>query len=1055
MQSHDTYATLVLCLLVQWFSAAPSLAQETTSTSLAPQPARLTSLHGYVYEPGGHIAKGARVTLVHWRTRFERVTKTDSELGHFVFDKLPFGDYALDVELPPYKAIRFLTLTPQGEHERLHITLKVAFEERHVVSEPLTLLSSEVTTTTFSQDSLESQPLINGRTLQVIQALAPGIVITESLGTLAQFTAAGQRRFANRLTIDGASADLAIDTTGRGIGQAGSGALPALTTVGSTQTLVPVGAIQEIQVRTTNAAPEHARTPGAQTSIITRAGSDTLRGWGFLDARPNALAASDWFVNAQSIPRRETRAIDFGESLGGPLVRKRAFFFAAAEFLEIDRPVTATTLVPSLRVRELAPVSVRPVLDAFPLPNGPEREAGLAELSHQFPVASRVQATSLRVDVHASNAHQAFLRVHQGVSSGDELSDDASRLPWLSFNHRAATSTRTLTAGLNSSSSTLAHDLRANITEHRGEVVASPASYGGAQPLPATLFLPDGMSEADASISLLLFPDQSGQLMAGRTADGKQRQFQFASTLSYAFGSHALKLGASYIDATASTSPTPIRYTYRFLDVGDFLGGRAWRVVASHRRPAKSRRQTFALFIQDTWQLVTRASLNYGLRFGVRPAPFSTTDLKPTLVEFDALPDIRLRESGTGLWKTRFDNMQAHVSLAALLGRSNGRETGLRAGFSLVYDDLTSPGASAFGRAYPYVWDRMIGPTLFPIPESSLARLSSPTSDDRVLAEYFAIPEDLDAPLTREWQVGLTQTFGRHHVEIGYVGTLGRRLIYWQAYRPLNETFTVQVFSNDARSDYHAMLTQYRHPLARGLQAQVNYTWSHAIDTDSGESLQPYPLTSFFSPESNRGNADFDRRHVLRATLSYRVPSWGPNILREALDDWQIDLVGTAQSGAPISVTTTQLLPFGLATIRPDIVSSESAWVEDPSSPTGARLNPAAFVVPAGGARQGTLGRNTFRGTPLRQLDLALSRSFRFRANGYAPRIEVRIAAFNVLNVPNFGPPDGDLFSVGFGRPTRSYAEALGTGTLTLGGLVPIHQAGGPRAIQLGFRFRF
>ena len=44
-------------------------------------------------------------------------------------------------------------------------------------------------------------------------AVVPGVVVTDSTGTLAQFTAGGQRRFANRLTIDGMSADLAVDLT--------------------------------------------------------------------------------------------------------------------------------------------------------------------------------------------------------------------------------------------------------------------------------------------------------------------------------------------------------------------------------------------------------------------------------------------------------------------------------------------------------------------------------------------------------------------------------------------------------------------------------------------------------------------------------------------------------------------------------------------------------------------------------------------------------------------------------------------------------------------------
>ncbi len=112
--------------------------------------------------------------------------------------------------------------------------------------------------------------------------------MTDSTGTLAQFTAGGQRRFANRMTIDGMSADLAVDLSSPGVGEAGTGALPAFSTTGSTQTLVPLAAIGEIEVRTTNASAEHQRTPGAQTSIVTRAGGDRVNASAFMDYRPNA-----------------------------------------------------------------------------------------------------------------------------------------------------------------------------------------------------------------------------------------------------------------------------------------------------------------------------------------------------------------------------------------------------------------------------------------------------------------------------------------------------------------------------------------------------------------------------------------------------------------------------------------------------------------------------------------------------------------------------------------------------------------------------------------------
>ena len=94
-----------------------------------------------------------------------------------------------------------------------------------------------------------------------------------------------------------------------GLSQAGSATLPAFATTGGTQTLIPMSAIDEIQIRTTNASSEHARSPGAQTAIVTRSGTDRFKG--SLQERyvHEAIAARDWFANAGTAEGREAIGI--------------------------------------------------------------------------------------------------------------------------------------------------------------------------------------------------------------------------------------------------------------------------------------------------------------------------------------------------------------------------------------------------------------------------------------------------------------------------------------------------------------------------------------------------------------------------------------------------------------------------------------------------------------------------------------------------------------------------------------------------------------------------
>jgi len=67
---------------------------------------------------------------------------------------------------------------------------------------------------------------------------------------------------------------------------------------------------------------------------------------------------------------------------------RRVFSFLAWERQRIDRPLAMTMSVPTLALRESASGGARALLNAFPLPNGPERGAGLADFSVEVPATS-------------------------------------------------------------------------------------------------------------------------------------------------------------------------------------------------------------------------------------------------------------------------------------------------------------------------------------------------------------------------------------------------------------------------------------------------------------------------------------------------------------------------------------------------------------------------------------------------------------------------------------------------------------------------------------------
>jgi hypothetical protein len=974
--------------------------------------------------------------------------------GLAIFSTMPPGWYYLTATYPPPGSGRFSDYATTdgwkylGERGSLGY---VIWGRGEYVDVPAPFLTTDPidgvgSGAVFDRRRIESTPLLNGRTLQSLLSLVPGIVITDSVGTLAQFTAAGQRRTANRMSIDGIDADLSVDARGQGIGEAGSGALPAVSTLGGTQTLIPLEAIEDVQVRTSDAPSEHAKTPGAQTIIVTRAGSERFTGAAFADTRTPQLGAADWFSNANGEPARRIGSRNVGTSLGGPLLRRRIFSFGTWEWQQVHRPLFATVPTPSNGVREAASTTARTLLDAFPLPNGQDLGGGLAEYSRLIPAASELSSLSLRLDAHLSAKHRVFARLGHGTSSGDWVND--LQRPFVSFSSTEATATNSGTGGLFSIFSSFTHDLRVNVTSHRGSLVAGAASYGEARRLPLGVL---GPQEAwDVWSRVTLFAGPGGFLINGRSGSSAQEQEQIVDTWAFQKGRHAWRFGFDYRRVTASSTPASDRYTYRFNGIADLLQGRVRQVLLNHIDPARARLSSWSAYAEDTFRLAPRLTVDYGLRYGVEPAPQILTRTQPLLFEFGALPDLTPRADGKAMWNTTWTNVAPRVAGTYQLGAAPGRETNMHAGWGLVFDKLTRPGAVAAGGGYPFIWTRVIPSSVFPVSPDRLT-VAPPTSFSSAdVAQAYVFQTNLRPPRSYEWHVSLDQEIGRaQRLAIGYAGAAGRDLVYWHAYYGSDQTHTVNAYSNDGASSYHALLVEYERRLARGFQARAAYSWSHAIDVDSGETATPNPPPQYISPSSNKASADWDRRHVLHVTASYRLPDPKMSLwLASLASGWQADVVGTLISGAPISVINRRDIGYGTYTFRPDAAPGVPVWQTDPNSPTGRSLNPAAFPVP-GEARQGTLGRNTLRASLLRQVDLTLTRSVPV---GNRVSVRLRVEARNVFNVPNFASPQNDQTIAGFGTPFRTYADALGSGTLTGGGLVPPEQVGGPRAIQLGVR---
>src|ERR1700756_5430139 len=363
------------------------------------------SLTGRVTDPSKATIAEAKVAAVNTGTNF-RYESTTNTAGEYALANLLPGTYRIEVEKSGFKKL----IRPEVI---LHVqdTLAIDFEMAvGSVSDtvtvqagaPLVNTTSATVSAVVDQTFVENMPL-NGRSFQTLILLTPGVVVTATaFDDQGQFSVNGQRADANYFTVDGVSANFGV-TGYPPLVQAAGGALPALTALGGTNSLVSMDAMQEFRVQTSSFAPEFGRTPGGQISILTRSGSNHFHGTAFEYFRNDVLDANDWFSNRDHLPKPAARQNDFGGVFGGPILKDKTFFFFSYEGLRLRQPATQETVVPDTASRQKAPSTMQPYLNAYPVPNGAELGSGTAQFNGSYSNPSSLDAYSIRID-HAINS---------------------------------------------------------------------------------------------------------------------------------------------------------------------------------------------------------------------------------------------------------------------------------------------------------------------------------------------------------------------------------------------------------------------------------------------------------------------------------------------------------------------------------------------------------------------------------------------------------------------------------------------------------------------------
>ena len=808
------------------------------------------SLAGRVTDVTGGVLAGAHVTVRHAQTHIVGTTVAGED-GRFRFPHLRIGPYDILVQQPGFEVATRTVVLTIGSAFDVPIVLDVEGMTAGVTvtaDAPVIEAARSQVAATVSEDEVVTLPL-NSRNFLDIALLAPSVA-PPNINSTQQFaetsavpgiglSIGSQRNFSNSVVVDGLSAnDDAAGLTGMSYG---------------------VDAIEQVQVVTSGGQAELGRALGGYVSMVTRSGTNQLRGTAygyFRDSRMNAADA----LSGRRLPMSQQQ---YGGSLGGPLTRDRTFFFANAEHRQLDQ-TGLTTITPAnvaLINARLAAVGYQgsPVTTG-PYDNPVDTLHVLAKIDHAVAGRDQLGARYSLYDVAAANSRGAGGLAAPSASSALDNRD-----------HSFAVS-NTLTLGARTVNETRAQlvfaDLRAPASDSVGPAVniAGIATFGTLSSSPQ-----------------------------GR----RDRMVQLVDNLSQQRGTHALRAGVDVLHHDDRIAfPRARRGSYAFSSMADFLASvydNAGFTQTFGVTEVEQQATSLGAYLQDAWSVRPSLTLNLGVRYDLlwlESIRTDANDVSPR-VGFAWTPGASRSTVFRGNLGRFYDRVPLRALANALL--SAGNTTDLAKLRQTVVS--LSPG-QAGAPLFPAILQG-------PVPSVTLASLTTMARDLR--SAYST-----QASFEVEQQVGRSGS-----LSLGYSHVASRGLLMAinqnvpscppsgtnNGCRPIATYANDSRYSSAGRSSYHALLMSYTQRPSRWGHYRVSYSLAKA-QNDVGEFFFSGPIDPF-DVSKDWGRADSDRRHLFVVSGGIDTPTAPAQSPWQALTrGFQLSTMVQAYSAAPFNITS-------------------------------------------------------------------------------------------------------------------------------------------------------
>jgi hypothetical protein len=1053
------------------------------------------SISGTITDATGAAIANAAVLVHNDETGNERRLLTGPD-GRYAAPSIPVGSYTITANATGFsQQHRSGVPLSIGQSQSVNLTLPLTGDAQTVTvndDPPVVNLSTQQTAGLVDARQVKELPL-NGRSYDQLITLNPATVNytaqrSGSIGTSNSsvgnmFAVSGRRPQDNLYLLNG------VEYTGA--------SLINVTPGGTSGQLLGVEAVREFNVITDTYSAAYGKRQGAQVSIVTASGTNTLHGSAYEFLRNSFFDARNYFDPAR-IP--EFQRNNFGASLGGPIKRDKLFLFANYEGYRQNLGITDVTLVPDNNARNglvpnssgvLTPVTlgagVAGLLNLWPVQNGPELltstglATGIAEAFSSAPQHIREDFGTTRFDANLTPNDLLFAVYTIDDSNANTPAQDPYSL--------------------------VAENLREQVASVQEQHVFSPRLLNTGRigfSRASFFFLGSVPVSIQAVTPTFLAGKPTGAVViAGSTASNG------ASTITTA----GVNVGSN--NATTRNLSTFDDHIYYSRGRQQIEAGGWLQLLESNDNLAQDQdgQASFASltsFLQGTIKTFTYvpATTELGWR-----STFVDGYLEDTI---KVLPNLELR---AGLRTESSDGWNASHGRAGSYGFTNGvinttpttgssALTTNRAKFlpeprlGLAYDPFSTGKTVlriSFGLHHAlldtldYRLDQSAPfNTIYSVANSTIANSTTGTTT----ISPSTVQTDIATPAVFAWTLRIEQQIAPNtSLTVGYVGSHGTHQIlsedlnepasvvcpnaacpstlpagtiyYPTTTKPNPALANTTSWVSQGSSSYNALEVDLRRALANGFQLRANTTYARNLDDGSAWNTSVSANTPAFVEYPNKpaldwGPAATDIRNLAAINASYDLPLGKDRpffgnarpLANAAVSGWTLSAIAALESGFPFS-PQLGYNPTGSGDSRNPVRPNVNSAFTGPLYTQGTTaqkvtqyFNPAAFSAPAYGT-VGNLSRDSLTGPGYNDLDLSLAKTTQLTER---VRAQFRAEFFNILNHTNLLTPSETVFSSG---PTQGASANQTTAAAVSPTAGVITSAATTRQIQLGLKLLF